>query len=64
MYVDFINARVEDKNRPLSGIVSQLSWVNPETRKALKNLFNIKDSELLVGVSVGKMGIKAHIENK
>ena len=64
MYVDFVENKVTQSDRPLSGIVSQLSWKNPETKKALKNLFNVKDNELLVGVSVDRTGIKAHIKTK
>ena len=53
-------------NKPFSGtgIVRQVTWENPETQAALRQLFHRKDNERLIAVVVNNQGIKAHFEFK
>lgn len=50
-------------NETGSGLTSQVSWENPDTRAALESLFGVnKKTERLVQVEISKDGITARLE--
>ena len=46
----------------MSGLISQLSWGNPATMKALRELFSCNANEVIVAIEITDDGIKAKFE--
>lgn len=55
-----IKIKYKEDFTPGSGTMSEVSWNNPDVRRALDLLFNIKLDETLTGIVITEMGIKAH----
>lgn len=45
-----------------NNVVAQVSWNNPETKKALEQLFALKPREYLSAVIITAAGIRAEIK--
>lgn len=48
--------------QPGSGTVSQITWNNPDMKRALKHAFSLREGEIISGLEITETGVKAYIE--
>lgn len=48
--------------KPGSGVVSQVSWENPNTISALRKMFAVSSDERIIGLEITEYGIKAYFK--
>lgn len=60
----FISSNNENTNWNESGIMSTISWDNPEVQVAINTLFHVKENEVIEAIIINKQGIKAKFKGQ
>jgi hypothetical protein len=52
----------DKRHRVGSGLTCQLSWSHPEVMAKMRELFNVRKDEVIVGVEVSDIGITVRMD--